>query len=102
MTGLHSLDGARYLRHVQHADPMLCRLVAHHCCAIIEAGERGLAGTLIREFVPPPRRLSDALTSCDMTTSPTASTWTSQAVWPGSTDTGPITWSPARSVVLPR
>ena len=27
-TGLHGLDGARYLRDVQHADPMLCRLVA--------------------------------------------------------------------------
>ena len=70
MTGLHSLDGARYLRHVHHAAPMLCRLVAHHSCAIIEAEERGLAGTLIREFTPPPRHLADALTSCDMTTSP--------------------------------
>ncbi len=69
MTGLHSLDGARYLRHIQYADPMLCRLVAHHSCAIIEAEERGLAGTLIREFAPPPSHLADALTSCDMTTS---------------------------------
>jgi putative nucleotidyltransferase with HDIG domain len=42
-TGLHQLDGARYLRDAQHADAMLCRLVAHHSCAIIEAGERGLA-----------------------------------------------------------
>ena len=42
-TGLHQLDGARYLRGAQHADAMLCRLVAHHSCAIIEAGERGLA-----------------------------------------------------------
>jgi HD superfamily phosphodiesterase len=45
-TGLHSLDGARYLRDVQHADLVLCRLVAHHSCAIIEAGERGLADVL--------------------------------------------------------
>src|ERR1700750_1116449 len=35
-TGLHALDGARYLRDVQHAPPMLRRLVAHHSCAVIE------------------------------------------------------------------
>ncbi len=29
---------------------MLCRLVAHHSCAIIEAGERGLADALRYEF----------------------------------------------------
>jgi HD superfamily phosphohydrolase YqeK len=29
-TGLHQLDGARHLRDAQHADAMLCRLVAHH------------------------------------------------------------------------
>jgi HD superfamily phosphodiesterase len=69
-TGLHGLDGARYLRDVQDADPMLCRLVAHHSCAIIEAEERGLADTLRREFDPPPQPLADALTFCDMTTSP--------------------------------
>jgi HD domain len=69
-TGLHGLDGARYLRDVQHADPMLCRLVAHHSCAIIEAEERGLADILRREFDPPPQPLADALTFCDMTTSP--------------------------------
>jgi HD domain len=40
-TGLHQLDGARYLRDTHHADAMLCRLVAHHSCAIIEAAERG-------------------------------------------------------------
>jgi putative nucleotidyltransferase with HDIG domain len=43
VTGLHALNGARYLRDAQHADAMLCRLVAHHSCATIEAGERGLA-----------------------------------------------------------
>jgi hypothetical protein len=69
-TGLHGLDGARHLRDVQHADPMLCRLVAHHSCAIIEAEERGLADVLSREFEPPPQPLTDALTCCDMTTSP--------------------------------
>src|ERR1700759_2447062 len=37
--GLHQRDGARYLRDAEHADPMLCRLVAHPSCAIIEVGE---------------------------------------------------------------
>jgi hypothetical protein len=69
-TDLHGLDGARYLRDVHHAEPMLCRLVAHHSCAIIEADERGLDDVLRREFEAPPRPLADALTFCDMTTSP--------------------------------
>jgi hypothetical protein len=68
-TGLHQLDGARYLRDTQHADAMLCRLVAHHSCAIIEAGERGLAGILSDEFNPAPDVLASVLTCCDMTTS---------------------------------
>jgi hypothetical protein len=70
-TGFHPLDGARYLRDVEHADPTLCRLVANHSCAIIEAEERGLAETLSSEFPPPPPALSDALAYCDMTTTPT-------------------------------
>jgi hypothetical protein len=49
---------------------MLCRLVAHHSCAIVEAGERGLADVLGREFEPAPHALSSVLTCCDMTTSP--------------------------------
>ena len=61
-TGLHQLDGARYLRDAQHADAMLCRLVAHHSCAIVEAGERGLAEVLGLEFKPAPQELSCALT----------------------------------------
>lgn len=69
-TGMHGLDGACYLRDVHHADPMLCRLVAHHSCAIIEAEERGLVGILRAEFEPPPQALADALTCADMTTSP--------------------------------
>ena len=69
-TGFHPLDGARYLRDVEHADQMLCRMVAHHSCAIIEAEERGLAGTLAREFEPAPGDLTGALIYCDMTTSP--------------------------------
>jgi len=69
-TGLHGLDGARYLRDAHDVDPMLCRLAAHHSCAVIEAEERGLAHVLTREFAPPPQPLADALTFCDMTTSP--------------------------------
>jgi hypothetical protein len=49
---------------------MLCRLVAHHSCALIEAGERGLAGVLSSEFYPAPDVLASVLTCCDMTTSP--------------------------------
>ena len=70
VTGLHQLDGARFLRDARHADAMLCRLVAHHSCAIIEAGERGLADVLSSEFEPAPYALSSVLTYCDMTTSP--------------------------------
>jgi len=69
-SGFHPLDGARYLRDVQHADPLVCRLVAHHSCAAIEAAERGLAVDLLREFKPVSRLLSDALIYCDMTVGP--------------------------------
>lgn len=69
-TGLHGLDGARYLRDIHHADAILCRLVAHHSCAIVEAAERGLADVLLSEFEPAPQALASALTFCDMTTSP--------------------------------
>lgn len=70
LTGFHPLDGARYLRDVEHAEDRLCALVAHHSCAINEAKERGLAHELAREFRPANRLLSDALTYCDMTTTP--------------------------------
>ena len=69
-TGMHHLDGARGLRDNEHADEMICRLVAHHSCGIIEAEERGLADVLAREFKPAPGDLAGALTYCDMTTSP--------------------------------
>ena len=70
-TGFHPLDGARYLRDVEHADPKLSGLVANHSCAIIEAEERGLADVLSREFPAPVPVLADALVYCDMTTTPT-------------------------------
>lgn len=73
-TGLHGLDDARYLSDVQQADPLLYRLVAHHSCAVIEAEERGLAHVLTRGFTRPAQPLADALTFCDMTTSPDGST----------------------------
>jgi hypothetical protein len=37
---------------------------------VIEAEERGLRRVLLRDFPPPPRGLAEALTYCDMTTSP--------------------------------
>src|SRR3984957_9173828 len=69
-TGFHPLDGARYLNDTPQATDMLCRLVAHHSCAFIEADERGLAAMLAAEYDMPPAELSDALIYCDMTTGP--------------------------------
>ncbi|WP_075020578.1 HD domain-containing protein [Actinomadura madurae] len=69
-TGFHPLDGARYLRDAHHADDHLCRLVAHHSCALIEARERELATELTSEFGAEPPELNQPLTYCDMTTTP--------------------------------
>ena len=69
VTGLHPLDGARYLRG-RGVDERLVRLVAHHSCALCEARERGLASELLDEFEPERGDLMDALLWCDMTTSP--------------------------------
>ncbi|MBG6087868.1 HD domain-containing protein [Actinomadura viridis] len=70
VTGFHPLDGARYLRDTHQADDHLCRLVAHHSCALIEARERGLDQALTEEFGIKAPHLADALVYCDMTTSP--------------------------------
>ncbi|WP_348637900.1 HD domain-containing protein [Actinomadura madurae] len=70
-TGFHPLDGARYIRDVHQADDHLCRLVAHHSCALIEARERGLATVLAREFGSSKPTLTEQLVYCDMTTGPT-------------------------------
>jgi len=69
-SGFHPLDGARYLRDVVRADPVVCSLVAYHSYADIEARHRGLADELAEEFAPVSGALSDALTYCDMTTTP--------------------------------
>jgi hypothetical protein len=69
-TGFHPLDGARYLGDTSQADELLCRLVAHHSCAVIEAAQRGLDRTLLREFALIDGELADALIYCDMTTGP--------------------------------
>lgn len=70
VTGFHPLDGGRYLRDVIGADIRLCSLVAYHSCAHIEARFRGIADELTAEFQPVGGVLADALTFCDMTTTP--------------------------------
>jgi putative nucleotidyltransferase with HDIG domain len=69
-SGSHALDGARYLRDVVQADSRLCRLVANHTYAIVEARNRGLAEKLAVEFPIIDGIVADALVYCDMTTSP--------------------------------
>jgi hypothetical protein len=69
-TGFHSLDGARHLRDVEHADDRLCSLVAYHSCALIEAKHRQMSETLTAEFQEPQPHLADVLTYSDMTTDP--------------------------------
>jgi HD superfamily phosphodiesterase len=71
VSGSHALDGARYLRDVVHTDSTICRLVANHSFAIVEARRRGLATELADEFPVVDGLLADALVYCDMTTSPT-------------------------------
>jgi putative nucleotidyltransferase with HDIG domain len=75
-TGLHPLDGARYLRDVEKADQRVCRLVAHHSCAVVEADQRGLVQRLVEEFAPEQDVLTKVLIYCDMTTDPDGRTVT--------------------------
>lgn len=69
-TGMHQLDGARYLRDIAGADGRLCRLVAYHSCADNEARQRDLFDVLAKEFDHEAPDLARALTYCDMTTGP--------------------------------
>jgi hypothetical protein len=68
-TGLHPLDGARWLRSIGF-DQRVTALVAHHSCAHLEAAERGLAQELSAEFLREEGDVPDALWYCDMTTGP--------------------------------
>jgi predicted hydrolase (HD superfamily) len=67
-SGLHALDGAKYLVGLG-ASPMVISLVAFHTGAEFEAEERGLADELAR-VRRPDQGLLDALILCDLTVSP--------------------------------
>lgn len=69
-TGFHPLDGARHLRSIG-ASERLCRLIANHTHAWVEAEARGLADTLAEEFPAEHSPIADALTYADLTTGPT-------------------------------
>ncbi|MFE6484101.1 HD domain-containing protein [Streptomyces sp. NPDC057757] len=69
-TGQHMIDGARYLRDVAGADSRLCSIVAFHTSSSWEASELGLDGAL-GEFEPAEPELVDAITYCDLTSTPT-------------------------------
>jgi hypothetical protein len=67
-TGLHQLDGARYLRSLG-AERLAC-LVAHHSEARFEIRLRGF-GEELASYKREESWVSDALTYCDLTTGPT-------------------------------
>lgn len=50
-TGFHPLDGARFLRDEEAAEERLCRLMANHSFALLEAEKRGLREVLEAEFL---------------------------------------------------
>jgi HD superfamily phosphodiesterase len=68
-TGLHALDGARWLR-THGFDPRITALMAHHSCALFEAAERDLEDELRSEFVAEDSAVTDALWYAEMTTGP--------------------------------
>lgn len=68
-TGFHPLDGARWLR-VEGWSDELCRLVAWHTRALVEARLRGLENALVGEFEQPPGLPLAVLTWADLTSSP--------------------------------
>ena len=79
VTGLHALDGARYLREVG-APERLCALVAHHSAAYVEAELRGLADELA-DWADERTPVRDALWWADMTTSPDGEVVTFEERW---------------------
>jgi hypothetical protein len=74
-TGLHSLDGARWLR--DRGSPIeTCRLVAWHTAPWMEAQPRCVDADLAAEFEPPPTLVAAALTWPDLTFFPAGGRWT--------------------------
>lgn len=67
-TGLHSLDGARFLT-AEHIPQRICAVVAHHSGAAAVAQVRGLTDAL-NAYPDEHGPTRDALWYCDMTTSP--------------------------------
>jgi HD superfamily phosphohydrolase len=68
VTAFHPIDGAHHVRSLGHE--RLARLVAYHSSARWEAEALGLASELAA-FPREDSATADALTYCDMTTSPT-------------------------------
>jgi putative nucleotidyltransferase with HDIG domain len=68
-TGQHMIDGARYLSDVVGLNPLVCSVIAYHSSSRWEAAELGLGEELAR-FAPPPRLLENAITYCDLSTTP--------------------------------
>lgn len=67
-TGMHALDGARFLDLVE-APALVVGLVAFHTGAEFEADERGLLGKLL-EFERPDQSLLDLMILADMVSGP--------------------------------
>lgn len=67
-TGMHSIDGALYLKDLDYPERIVA-LVAHHTGARYEAAERGLIKELDR-FPREESAVADALAAADLTTSP--------------------------------
>lgn len=68
-TGQHALDGAFYLAEVMGADPLICSVIAYHSSSRWESVELGLS-SLLERFRPPAAILEDAITYCDLSTTP--------------------------------
>jgi hypothetical protein len=74
-TGLHQLDGARFIRKL--GDERLACLVAHHSEARFEVGIRGYEDELLK-YPREDTEVYDALVYCDLTTGPDGRTMTFQ------------------------
>ncbi|MGH3097219.1 MAG: HD domain-containing protein [Streptosporangiales bacterium] len=72
-TGLHQLDGARWL--AAQGEARLASLVAHHTCAHYEASLRGL-GDELAKFHDEQSLVSDLLAWCDVHRGPSGETVT--------------------------